>query len=110
MGASPYYYLVDYKPDIDEVLQELRMREFQAGRYNPVIPFPSFPVFADSFAPGAQNDSIEEALEASEEDGTRSILDIMRVADEPDFCCAAPLSDQELRSLFGTTKPTWAKI
>ena len=43
LGAHPYFYFVKHNPDLNEALAELRQQEFQAGRYNPVIPFPSFP-------------------------------------------------------------------
>lgn len=110
MGASPYFYFVPYQADINTALQELRQREFQAGRYNPVTPFPDFPVDPNDPGPGAQHDSIEEAMEDSDADGTRSILDLMRIGDEPDFCTAAPLGDDVLEDLFGTTQPTRAMI
>ena len=106
MGAEPYWYFVKYRPDIDAALQELREREFQAGRYNPVMPSPGFPIGPHSRAPGARHASIEEAFEDSDADGTRSILDINRVADSPDFRAVAPVGDEVLRSLYGTTKPT----
>jgi hypothetical protein len=106
MGAHPYFYSVKYDPDIEAALQDLRQREFEAGRYNPVQPFPQFPIHPNSAAPGAQHVSIDEAREDAEEDGTRSILDIERVAEEPDFMVAAPLPDEELAQYFGTTQPT----
>ena len=106
MGAEPYYYFVKYQDDADKALQELRQREFAAGRYNPVMPFLDFPVSANSPSPGAQHDSIEEAMEASAEDGTRSILDLQTVADEPDFCVACRLPDERLLQLYDTTEPT----
>jgi len=106
MGGHPYFYSVDFEPDANAALQKLRQREFAAGRYNPVVMFPEFPITEDTPAPGARHRSIEDALEASAEDGTRSILDLMRVADEPDFCVAARLSADELIDLFGTDKPT----
>jgi len=40
MGGHPYFYSVPYDPDENAALQRLRQREFFAGRYNPVIPFP----------------------------------------------------------------------
>ena len=66
MGAEPYFYFVEYNPDINAALQELREREFEAGRYNPVMRslYSLFPIGPDSPAPGAQHDSIEEAREA----------------------------------------------
>jgi hypothetical protein len=106
MGAVPYYYYVPYQPDIAAALEELRQREFEAGRYNPVMPFPDFPPGPGSPAPGRQHDSIQEAMEDSDADGTRSILDILSIADEPDFCVAAPVPDEVLEGLYGTTTPT----
>ena len=106
MGGHPWFYLVAYETDIDSALQKLRQREFQAGRYNPVISFPEFPIGPQSPAPGAKHSSIEDAVEDSAEDGTRSILDMERVSDTPDDCAVAPLPDEDLLEFFGTTKPT----
>jgi len=108
MGGEPYYYFVPYQQDIGAALQALRRREFEAGRYNPAMPFPSryLPLGPESPAPGRQHDSIEEALEDSDADGTRSILDIERVSDTPDFSVATRLSDESLISLYGTTRPS----
>lgn len=106
MGGHPYFYSVNYEPDANAALQKLRQREFKAGRYNPVIMFPDFPVDESSPTPGPQHGSIEEAFDAAEEDGTRSILDLMQVADEPDFCVAVRLKAEELTTIFGTDKPT----
>ena len=106
MGGEPYWYFVKYKPDLDAALQELREREFLAGRYNPVTPFLRFPIDPTVPGPGAGHDSIDEAQEEAAEDGTRSILDIQAVAEEPDFCVAAPLDEEVLESLYGTPHPT----
>ena len=110
MGGHAYWYTVKYQPDTNAVLQELRAREFAAGRYNPVMPFIDFPIGPNSPAPGAQHASYEEAMEASREDGTRSIIDIARIGDEPEFFTAAPLSDEELEELFGTTRPNLQQV
>jgi hypothetical protein len=106
MGAHPYYYFVKYQPDVEAALQDLRQREFQAGRYNPVQPFLRFPICPDSPAPGAKHQSIDAAREAAAECGTRSILDIAAISEEPDFCVAAPLAKEELERYFGTVQPT----
>jgi hypothetical protein len=106
MGAHPYYYSVKYQPDAAAALEDLRQREFQAGRYNPVLPFLRFPIRPDSPAPGAKHQSIDEARAASAESGTRSILDIIGVAEEPDFFIAAPLPNAKLEQYFGTVQPT----
>lgn len=104
MGAHPYYYFVEHQPDVEAALQDLRQREFRAGRYNPVQPFPNFPIRPDSPAPGAKHRSIDEAREAAAEDGTRSILDIAAVSEVPDFCVGAPLGREELERYFGTQR------
>jgi hypothetical protein len=106
MGGEPYWYFVKYQPDLDAALQELREREFLAGRYNPVTPSLSFPPDPTSPGPGAQHDSIDAAQEDAAEDGTRSILDIRAVGDEPDFFVAAPLDETVIESLYGTPQPT----
>jgi hypothetical protein len=106
MGAEPYWYFVKYQADVQNALDELREREFQAGRYNPVTPFLRFPIDPTAPAPGAQHDSIEEAMEDADADGTRSILDIHSIAEEPNFCVAVPLASDVLESLYGTTQPT----
>jgi hypothetical protein len=106
MGAHPWYYFVAYQPNIQKALDTLRQREFRAGRYNPVEPFPEFPVNPEARGPGAKHASIEAALEASDADGTRSILDISRVNDTPDYSTATPLSGKALLDLYGTDKPT----
>jgi hypothetical protein len=106
MGAEAYVYFVKYQPDVNAALQQLRQREFRAGRYNPVMPFPPFPVGDQSPSPGAQHDSIEEAIEDSDADGTRSILDLYRVGDEPDFGVVTPVDEELLEELYGTTRPT----
>jgi hypothetical protein len=106
MGAHPYWYFVPYQKDINKALQELRQREFQAGRYNPVMRFPEFPVDLRFPSLGAQHDSIDDAIAAAGADGTRSILDIESVDDEPDFGVAGPLDEGTLESFFETTHPT----
>jgi hypothetical protein len=110
MGAHPYWYTVKYRQDVGAALDELREREFRAGRYNPVIPFISFPITASSPAPGARHRTIQDALKASNADGTRSILDIYSIAEEPDFGVAAPLAPEVLQSLYGTDQPTRAAV
>jgi hypothetical protein len=106
MGAEPYYYFVKYQADLDKALQDLRQREFRAGRYFPAMDDLHFPVDDLSPSPGAQHSTIEEAFEDADADGTRSILDLERISDEPDFSAVTPLSGHALRELYGTTQPT----
>ncbi|HEX3247826.1 MAG TPA: hypothetical protein VHS05_00255 [Pyrinomonadaceae bacterium] len=105
MGGHPWFYFVPYQSDINIALQDLRRREFKAGRYNPVMWMPPFPVDLNA-APGAQHASIEEAMEDADADGTRSILDMERISDTPDYGAVVPLAEDELLDLFGTGKPT----
>jgi hypothetical protein len=86
-------------------LQSLRQREFEAGRYNPVVPFPELDA-SSTASPGKQHSSIQEALDESEADGTRSILDIERIAARLGSGVAVPLSEGKIRELYGTDKPT----
>ncbi len=109
MGAEQWAYSVSYQPDIAKALHELREREFRAGRYYPVEWFPPFLPAADAPAPGAEHDSIEEAIEAADDEGTRSILDIETVGTDPDAFEAGtvvPLSEETLADSFGTAQPT----
>ena len=106
MGGEPWFYFVPYQADVNGALQALRRREFRAGRYNPVTQFVEFPVDGAAPGPGAQHESIEDAMQDADADGTRSILDMERVADEPDYGAVTRLSDDDLVDLFGTNKPT----
>ena len=106
MGGHFYWYVVDYRPDIAAALEALRQREFAAGRYNPAMRFPPFPLTPSSPAPGPQHQSIKHALDASMEDGTRSILDLDRVSETPAYNAVAPLPDALLVALYGTARPT----
>jgi hypothetical protein len=106
MGGHPYYYFVPYEADIEKSLQSLRKREFEAGRYHPAVMFPEFPVTPDSPSPGAKHGSIAEALEASDADGTRSILDMERVGKNPNLGVAVPLPGDYLKKLYGTAQPS----
>ena len=106
MGGHPWFYFVEHQPDVSGALHDLRQREFRAGRYNPVIDFPDFPVDVSSPSPGAQHATIEDAMEDADADGTRSILDMERISDTPDYGAVTPLSKETLFDLFGTYQPT----
>ncbi|MGA2127528.1 MAG: hypothetical protein ABSG76_15405 [Xanthobacteraceae bacterium] len=115
MGASSYFYFTPYQDDLDAALQALREKEFEAGRYDPAMQMAEPPSYMFLFAfppddrvpgPGPQHASIEDALEAAAESGTRSILDIMSIAHEPEYSAACPLPSAELEALFGTDEPS----
>jgi hypothetical protein len=111
MGSTPYLYFVPYRADFRQALTELRVREFDQGRYNPVMFMPPGIIDEEtSPGPGRKHNTIEEALSAAAEDGTRSILDIEAVGDEPGVGVARRLTEEELRDYFETTTPTRAQV
>ena len=91
MGGHPYQYVVDYDDDLQAALDRLRSDVFQKGQYYGAERKPKSP---------------EEALELAGETGTRSILDILKVQEDPDYCCASPLTPDELQRHFGTERPS----
>jgi hypothetical protein len=103
MGGHAWFYFVPYQSEIDKALHALRRREFEVGRYNPAVRFPMDPNVAP---PGAQHASIEKALEASDADGTRSILDMERIGQSPDHGVVVPLPLEQLLELYDTQHPT----
>ncbi len=91
MGAEPWSTFAKYDPNIQRALDAHRREVFAAGDYRYADENPS---------------SIDEALEIADADGTASILDIQQISEEPDFCCASPLSPEELEQYFGSDRPT----
>ena len=108
MGGEPWMYFVAYQQDIGLALQELRQREFAAGRYYPAVDFLSekLPIDPCSPSPGAQHSSIWEARTAAAETGTQSILDMEFVSKKPAFFRVCAMDDEALEACFGTTRPT----
>jgi hypothetical protein len=111
MGRHAYWYFAPYQSDINAVLKTLQRQEFEAGRYNPVNPFPFNPDLNERCkskdASSVSYASIQEALEASGECGTRSILDMCNgVSDKPDSCTVSPYPLKYLLKFFGSDKPS----
>jgi hypothetical protein len=86
---------VDYQFNVKAALEALRREVFASGQYNGAELNPKSP---------------DQALELAGADGTRSILDIKRIAPRPDYCVAAPLTPDEYRKYFGTDKPALDQI
>jgi hypothetical protein len=118
MGAEPWSYFVPYQPDIRAAMHALQEQEFAAGRFH------SRYSYDKSLPPPASIDDLRARY--MNETGTRSILDMMSVADEPaqpdedlpeelrelmgtslaNVCTVVRVSDDRLRQYFGTTRPT----
>lgn len=109
MGAHPWFYFVPFENEIQQALERLKLREFHAGRYNPVIPFPTFPV-DETQRPGTDHVSIEHAIKQSKESGTRSILDMKLISTKPDYFVVSPLDPNVLEDLYDTPEPTRTMI
>jgi hypothetical protein len=106
MGGHAWWYEVPYDRNVEKAMLELREREFRAGRYNPVTPYPNFPDTDRAPAKGARHASIEEAMEAADASGTRSILDMFTVGEEFGPSTMTVLDEPRLLDYFGTTQPT----
>jgi hypothetical protein len=98
---------VPYDQDVRRALEDLRRREFEAGRYYPVVrlmysadPYLSF------VHPGPRHSSAAQAVAEAGELGTRSILDIHDVTPEPAVGAAAPLGERTLREVFDSPRPS----
>jgi hypothetical protein len=105
-------YAVPYQPDLQRALDELKEREFKAGRYYPAIDdiCTSYVHPEHIVGPGAQHATIDAALEASQESGTQSVLDMVSVGPTPGLQTVVPLDDESLEALFGTTHPTRRRV
>ena len=115
MGGEAWSHFVPYREDIVSAFEDLQRQEFEAGRYEK----PSGPHLPAT--------SIAEAVRACDASGTRSILDMVGVADgprppgfqledafesgvDPMFGMVAPLDPGQLLDLFGTERPSRAMI
>ena len=124
MGAEFYGYYVPYQEDKNKALQELRQREFEAGRYRAAFAEKNIrpkydpdkgPIMDDVSnepAPGRIHESIEEALddEWAQIEGTGSILDLREVSDKKDICIAHIPTRKEMVDYFGTEKPNRKQV
>ena len=59
---------------------------------------------------GSVEAAIEAVLEQFGEGGTHSILEMMRVSEEPEICAICRFPDDELQQIFGTTQPTRDRV
>lgn len=91
MGAEFWEYYTPFHQDVATTLEGLRQQEFAAGRYNKSHLRPP---------------TIPQAIANTEADGTRSILDMERVALSPEMGAVSPIPQDRLLVIFGTDRPT----
>nr|BFE55639.1 hypothetical protein GCM10020063_001650 [Dactylosporangium thailandense] len=131
MGSSAWWYTVDYQPDVNAALQQLRQQVYERGDYYRQAHDPDLDLteaeFRDSLAPRDTNPErydaiVEDWLErksrpvaadpdslfaAQPHSGTHSIIDmIYGVSAEPAFATVSPLAADNLMYTFGTLRPS----
>jgi hypothetical protein len=130
MGASGWHYFAPFQADISKALRELQEDIFQRGNYLKmddslesidewIASLRTLPAddhltttmlneaqWRRQLVSRGEPTTIEELREWNAESGTHSIIDILSVGDVATFGVAAPLTDEELVRLFGTTQPT----
>ena len=115
MGGYFWSHVAPYQNDIGAVLARLREQEFRAGKfYQPSEIDPGFLgrlLGRKPYKPKPPK-TIEEAIKRADSDatGTRSILDMERISETPDFGTLSPVPRDELQRLFGTEQPTLEMI
>ena len=109
MGGHFWSYTVPFEEDIQSALEKLREQEFRAGRFwQPSEVQPGFFGRLLGRPPSKPKPpaTIQDAIKISTYTGTRSILDMERVSQTPDFGTVSPVSPEDLQRFFGTTQPT----
>ena len=110
MGGEFWSHFVPYQEDIRAALEALREQEFRAGRFRqPCLVYPGFwgRIFGRQPSKLKPPRSIREAIKIADDGtGTRSILDMERIADTPASGTLSPVPQEELQRLFGTEQPT----
>lgn len=91
MGAEFWRYYAPLRGDVAASLEELRQREFEAGRYHRSHLHPA---------------TIRQAMLNAGADGTRSILDMERTSPSPEPGAVSPVPLASLLAIFGTDRPT----
>jgi hypothetical protein len=110
MAAIPYHYFTPYQENFQKALNELRQQEFKAGRYYPAMEKAELMKQDTSKGPGAQHESIEDAFEMAEGEGTCSILDLEYISDQPEEAGVYWLPEEILVAQFGSATPTKEQI
>ena len=91
MGAEFWKYYTPFRGDVSTSLEELRVLEFEGGRYHRSERHPT---------------TIPEAVRNAGADGTRSILDMEGISTSPEPGAVSPVPRASLLAIFGTDRPT----
>ena len=95
MGAEGYMWVTRYQKSLAKALDMARRETFAAGKF---LRAEKKPV------------SIVAAMEEVAEEGTGSLLDIMRVSKIPELCSVCSVSAKERKDFFGTEHPDGSEI
>lgn len=133
MGSDAWHHFTPYQVDINAALQQLKEREFRAGHYGFDYWLSQMDELLRTL--GVQSSTTTDALEAahnmkttfadelikkygtvqaamdavlreSNDSGTKSVLDMIRVTSEPNTCAVCPLTEEELCEIFSTNQPS----
>jgi hypothetical protein len=120
MAGEPWKVSAPFDADVARALDETRRRIFREGHYTGVEGhhFATLEELDAFFMRGPtflRDENEEEGegwhtLDMSGATGTQSILDIRSVGNRIAWGTAAPLDDDELREVFGTTTPMTADL
>lgn len=137
MGASGWYYTVDYQPDVNAALQQLRREVYDRGEYYKESPSSDLDMAEEQFraslgpGPSGRDEGLYEfcvtnwlerkarpvpvdpdtLVAAQPESGTHSIIDMDNgVSAGPQFATVSPLRTEELIDKFGTVAPSTEQV
>jgi hypothetical protein len=135
MGSSAWWYTVDYQPDVNAALQQLRQQVYDRDDYYRESRDPDLDMTEEEFrASLAPRDTDPERYDAIVEDwlerkprlvptgpdtlvaaqphsGTHSIIDMVNgVSAEPAFATVSPLAAENLIYTFGTETPSASQV
>jgi len=108
-GKLRWMYFTKYQADVEKALQELQTREFEAGRYFPVMEYFLDDDNAEKTGSTRKKKykTLRAAFAAAGEEGTRSILDMSGISSKPESGqLAYPVDPEKLIEWYDTEKPT----
>jgi hypothetical protein len=137
VGASQWWYAVDYQQDVAAALRQLRQDVYERGEYYRESAQDDFDLqmteeeFRAQLDPRNDDDGLNDAIvedwlerkrrpvpvdpdslvAAQPHSGTHSIIDMINgVSSRASFATVSPLSTEELLDAFGTTTPASSQV